>query len=215
MREATFFQTTRGRIIEALKRRGPLTASELSKEHGLTANAIRQHLARLERDGLVLEASARRGPTKPSLIFSLTPAGERLFPQRYGALLNAVLDELRAEDGEERISALFHNLGKRSAHKYASRFAGKGTEARVAELTKLLREQGVVADFETTATGFVLREHNCPFKDTAVAHPQVCSVVHTLMEEVLPAAPTQRTSIARGDATCEFVIPSAKKVEQM
>jgi predicted ArsR family transcriptional regulator len=208
MREASFFQTTRGRIIQSLKRHGARTASELSKELGLTANAIRQHLARSERDGLVLETSARRGPTKPSLLFSLTGEGERLFPQRYGVLLNAVLNELRAEEGEERVSALFRNLGKRSARKYASRFEGKGEEQRVAELTNILQEQGVLADFERTRDGFVLREHNCPFKDTALAHPQVCGVIHTLMQEVLPSTPTQRTSIAKGDDVCEFVIPS-------
>lgn len=205
-----FFQSTRGRILEALKRQGNRTASELASEHGLTVNAVRQHLSRLEADGLVAEASARRGRTKPSLIFSITPAGERLFPQRYDVLLNAVLDELRSTEGDERVSALFRKIGERSARRYAARFAGKDAEGRVGELTKLLREQGVIADFEPVAGGeFVLREHNCPFKETVASHPQVCTVVHALMDEVLPGKTRHERSIARGDEVCEFHIKPA------
>jgi len=208
MRAAPFFQSTRGRILESLKRQGGRTAAELAKEHGLTANAVRQHLGRLEGEGLIAEGSSRRGRTKPSTVFTVTNAGERLFPQRYDVLLNAVLHELQMEDGQDRLTALFRKIGERSARKYADRFEGKGVAERVDELTKILREQGVVADCAAETGGYVIREHNCPFKETVAAHPQVCTVVHTLMNEVLPGAPQQRTSIARGDAACEFHIPS-------
>lgn len=208
MREAPFFKSTRGRIVEFLQRRGAQTVAELAAGHSLTQNAIRQHLARLERDGLVAEASERRGPTKPSLVFSLTTEGRRLFPQRYSTLLNAVLAEITATQGREKVKELFHHIGQRSARKYAARFAGKTPQERVAELTAILREQGVVADYEVSGDGFILREHTCPFRDTVATHPEVCSVVHALMEEVLPAKAEQRQSIARGDDVCEFAIPA-------
>jgi predicted ArsR family transcriptional regulator len=208
MREDAFFQTTRGRVLESLKRRGGSTAAELAAEHGLTVNAVRQHLSRLEGEGLIAEGRTRRGRTKPSVVYSVTHAGERLFPQRYDVLLNAVLHELQLEDGDDRVTALFKRIGERSARKYAGRFEGKALPERVDEVTKILREQGVVADCEPKDGGFVIREHNCPFKETAGAHPQVCTVVHTLMNEVLPSKPDQRSSIARGDAVCEFHIPA-------
>ena len=211
MREAGFFQTTRGRVLESLKRRGELTAAELAAEHGLTVNAVRQHLSRLESEGLIEEGQARRGRTKPSAVYCVTHAGERLFPQRYDVLLNAVLHELQLEDGGDRVTALFQKIGERSARKYADRFAGKALAERVDEVAKILREQGVVADCEATPDGFVIREHNCPFKETVGAHPQVCTVVHTLMRDVLPAQPEQRSSIARGDAVCEFHITASDK----
>jgi predicted ArsR family transcriptional regulator len=206
MREASFFQTTRGRIVESLKR-GPRTAAELSAEHGLTPNAVRQHLSRLERDDLVAEAASRRGHTKPSLVYALTAEGDRLFPQRYDVLLNAVLNEVRREGGPDAVASLFRHIGERSARKHAHRFEGKDTAARMTEIAKILGEQGVMADVERRAEGLVLREHNCPFKETAVAHPQVCTVVHTLLEQALPVRPQQRTSIARGDDACEFLLP--------
>ena len=206
MREASFFQTTRGRIVESLKR-GPRTAAELSAEHGLTPNAVRQHLSRLERDDLVAEASSRRGPTKPSLVYALTAEGDRLFPQRYDVLLNAVLSEVRRGGGPDAVAALFRSIGERTARKHAHRFEGKDVAGRMTEIANILGEQGVMADVQRRPEGFVLREHNCPFKETAVAHPQVCSVVHTLLERALPAKAQQRTSIARGDDACEFLLP--------
>jgi predicted ArsR family transcriptional regulator len=211
MREDAFFHTTRGRILESLKRNGGQTAAELAAEHGLTVNAVRQHLGRLEGDSLIEEGQARRGRTKPSAVYSVTHQGERLFPQRYDVLLNAVLHELKLEAGQAGVTDLFRKIGERSARKYADRFEGKDVAGRVGEITKILREQGVVADCGAESDGYVIREHNCPFKDTVAAHPQVCTVVHTLMNEVLPQSVEQRTSIARGDAVCEFHIPAADK----
>jgi len=212
MRENSFFHTTRGRIVETLLHRPGQTAAELAKRLGLTPNAVRQHLVRLERDGLIKEATERRGPTKPSLAFSLTREGERLFPQRYPALLNLVLRELKDDEGQARVNELFRNIGKRTARKYAHRFDGKDERGRVEALTTLLREQGVAAEYEAApGGGFVLREHNCPFRESVAAHSELCGMVHALMEEILPGEPEQRTSIARGDAACEFRLGAAAK----
>src|SRR5919201_2008502 len=62
-----FFATTRGQIV-LLARRAPRTIDELCQALGLTRNAIRAHLATLERDGLVRRGGVgrtrrdRRGP---------------------------------------------------------------------------------------------------------------------------------------------------------
>src|SRR3712207_8581849 len=55
-----FLETTRGQIV-ALLRRGTRTVEELAAALGLTDNAVRAHLAALERDGLVRQA----GPPGP------------------------------------------------------------------------------------------------------------------------------------------------------
>jgi predicted ArsR family transcriptional regulator len=212
MRESSFFQTTRGRIVESLKRHRARTATELSAEHGVTPNAVRQHLSRLERDGLVSEQARRLGRTKPTLVYTLTEEGERLFPQRYPLLLNVLLDELAREDGPGRLKELFSNIGRRSAQRHAGRFAGKELPEKVAELAKFLRERGVVVEYEKTDSGYAFREYNCPFKDTVTTHPEICSMVHTLMEEVLPGKPLQVSSISRGDDRCEFELAAPKNL---
>ncbi|MFN2449297.1 MAG: helix-turn-helix domain-containing protein, partial [Candidatus Baltobacteraceae bacterium] len=81
MQADRFFQTTRGRIVDELRRRRTASAVDLAGVFGLSPNAIRQQLVVLERDGLVAERSVRRGKTKPTYEFSLTSDAERLFPQ--------------------------------------------------------------------------------------------------------------------------------------
>jgi len=52
-------ETTRGRVVTLL-RRGGMTTDELAGALGLTDNAIRAHLATLERDGFVQAQGERR-----------------------------------------------------------------------------------------------------------------------------------------------------------
>src|SRR5579864_1262850 len=102
-----FFQTTRGKIVSELRRRGSASAADLARAFELSANAVRQQLMVLERDGLVAETSVRRGPTKPTYEFSLTPEADRLFPQAYDKMLSAVLRELRTQFGSAGVERVF------------------------------------------------------------------------------------------------------------
>src|SRR6185312_1492197 len=62
MQSDRFFESTRGKILAALRgSRG--TAFELAERFGVSANAVRQQLLILERDGLVDGHSVRRGKT--------------------------------------------------------------------------------------------------------------------------------------------------------
>ena len=55
-----FLDSTRGQVATLL-RRGSRTVEELAVELGLTDNAVRNHLALLERDGVVRQVGVRRG----------------------------------------------------------------------------------------------------------------------------------------------------------
>src|SRR5262249_12906749 len=94
-----FFQSTRGKIVTELRRLGSASAADLARTFGLSPTAIRQQLVVLERDGLVVERPVRRGPTKPTLEFSLTAEADKLFPQGYDKMLGAVLREVREQFG--------------------------------------------------------------------------------------------------------------------
>ena len=100
-----FFQTTRGKIVSELRRRGSASAADLARSFELSPNAVRQQLMVLERDGLVAEKSVRRGPTKPTYEFSLTSEADKLFPQGYDKMLTAVLREVRHQFGTAPSSA--------------------------------------------------------------------------------------------------------------
>src|SRR5579859_3159534 len=87
--------STRGRLVSLL-RRETRTVDELAQILDLTDNAVRAHLATLERDGLVQQQGVRRtgGSGKPAYSYTLTADAERLFPKAYGPVLHTLLDIL-------------------------------------------------------------------------------------------------------------------------
>src|SRR5215216_942659 len=101
------YRGMRGDVIVALKKAQPLTAKELAEQFGLTPNALRRHLKELEAEGTVRYRREIRGVGGPVFAFSLTEAGERLFPQGYDSALSAVLDLVRDKLGSEGVVELF------------------------------------------------------------------------------------------------------------
>jgi predicted ArsR family transcriptional regulator len=179
---ATFFRTTRGKIVEELHRLQSASAVDLARDLGLTPNAIRQQLLVLERDGLVSERSVRRGPTKPTLEFSLTSRAEQLFTQPYDRMLSAVLSEVRNQEGAQGVARIFEGIAKRTARSARERITSPTPEGKMAGLAALLRKKGVNADYNLIEGGLELHEHNCPYATVVKEHPEVCSVIHRVLD---------------------------------
>jgi predicted ArsR family transcriptional regulator len=204
-----FFQSTRGKIVSELRRLGTASAADLAHGFGLSPNAVRQQLVVLERDGLVVEKPVRRGPTKPTLEFSLTPEADKLFPQAYDKLLGAVLREVRDQFGAPAVDRIFDGLSKRAVEKAQRVITADEPEERVAQLTEMLRESGVVAEYSLIDGGFALHEHSCPYSTIAKEHPEMCQVIHHVIEETI-GEQTQTESLINGGKECRFEIkPSA------
>jgi predicted ArsR family transcriptional regulator len=198
-----FFDSTRGKIVEALRNRRAASAFELAHEFGLSANAIRQQLLILERDGLVTGKSVRRGKTKPTHEYELTGLADRYFPQSYDRILNAVLREVRAAQGDAAVADIFAKIGKRSA----DRLAPSGSvEERIAGVAQSVRASGVSADVERRGDTIVLHEHNCPYANVVSENPEACSVIHTMLGSVSPHV-VQTESLATGGSECRFEVP--------
>lgn len=206
MQSDRFFQTTRGRIVEELRRRKSASAVDLAQVFGLSPNAVRQQLVVLERDGLVVEKSVRRGPTKPTYEFSLTSEAEKLFPQHYDKMLGAVLREVKEQFGSDGVARVFDGIAKRTVAKAKERVTAAEPVAKVEQLTEVLREGGVVAEFSLIDGGFELREHNCPYSEVVKEHPEVCSVIHHVLDETIGGEHVQTESIATGGSECRFEI---------
>src|SRR5918993_1612852 len=97
-----FFDSTRGRIVKSV-RGSRKTVNELSKELGLTDNAVRAHLLSLERDGLIKQRGLQRGTRKPHFSYQLTEEAEHLFPKAYDAILNQLIAALKGRLSPEAL----------------------------------------------------------------------------------------------------------------
>jgi len=183
-----FFASTRGRIV-ALLRRASRTVDELAQALDLTDNAVRAHLATLERDGLVRQTGVRRGAGKPAHSFDLTPEAERLFPKAYGPLLRQVLDVLAERLAPGELEDALREVGHRLAVGQAP--AGGDRRDRVESALALLGAMGGLAELEERDGVYVIRGYSCPLAAAVPGHPEVCGLAETLLSDVIGAPVTE------------------------
>jgi predicted ArsR family transcriptional regulator len=199
---------TRQNILQFLRRRGQMTAIELSQSLDIGAVGIRQHLALLERDGLVEVAGLRRSVGRPSHLYTLTPEAEQYFPKSYDQLTVEVLAVVAEQYGKEAINQVLAARRQKLAHAFAPRIAGKPRQEQVAELATILAEQGHMCEYEQREDGsFILKGHNCPIDCVARHYPQFCLQDAELYQELLGVPIKRHSNIANGDLCCTFSIP--------
>jgi len=201
---------TRGKIIEALAV-SPRSARDLARNLGIQESAVRGHLDRLEDRGLVSPSFHREGVGRPKKRYALTSQGQDLFPRRYEFLLDAVMEELLAEEGEGYTSALFAEAARRMARQVAAEVSPKGSrDERVRAVASALNKLGFRAQVQTLPDGEVrINRTNCVFRHTALTHAYLlCEVFDKhLTEALLGQSGLQlEDSITRGGQTCTHLI---------
>jgi predicted ArsR family transcriptional regulator len=144
-------ETTRQTILEILRRRKQATIEELTRALGLAPATIRRHLDILMRDSLVSVGQVRRETGRPHYVFSLTEAGEDVFPKSYIRLTNRLIEEIvgldaaetRGRDGIELAGLVFEKMAERMALTYAPRITGVTLEERLEQVVNLLAGEGI------------------------------------------------------------------------
>jgi predicted ArsR family transcriptional regulator len=199
-------QTTRQQILDYLQRYGRATVKELGQLLHLTSTGIRQHLTVLERDGLVLTREERGRVGRPTLVYSLTEKAEALFPRSYDDLATALLEEIRASEGSERLYQLLRRVAHRMAESFWERVQGKSLAQRVKETSLILQEQGCLVDWEQRDGEFLLHEFTCPFSKVAKQDSSVCTL-HLELVRLLTGADTRLVrSLLRSERACTYRI---------
>jgi predicted ArsR family transcriptional regulator len=200
-----FFASTRGQIV-ALLRRDSRTVDEMAQVLGLTDNAVRAHLATLERDGLVHQRGVRRGSGKPAYAYELTPDAERLFPKAYGPVLHQLLDVLSEHMPPEELEELLRRVGHRIA---AGHTPSTGDlPARLEVAVDVLNELGGLAELEERDDAFVIRGYSCPLAAAVPGHPAVCSLAETLLTDLV-GVPIQECCDRGERPRCRFEVARA------
>lgn len=199
-----FFESTRGQIVTMLRGSTAVTVEELAVKLDLTDNAVRSHLATLERDGLVRQTGFRRGARKPHFTYSLSEEAERLFPKAYDALLNQLISVLKLRLQPAEIEDVLREVGRAVATS-----AGEGNdsslEERVDRALKVLEGIGGAADLERHEDKMVIRSNGCPLAAAVTAHPEVCRLAETLVAEIVKAPVAERCDRS-GRPRCRFEI---------
>ena len=199
-------RSTRMEILELLRRRGRSSAETIAGDLGVTANAIRQHLTNLERDGLVVSHPERARRGRPSLRFSLTERADSVFPKRYGQLATMVLQEVQEMGGPEALDEVFSRVAARHAEAIERDLDGLEFDEKMRRVVSWIGRAGTLVEQSESTEGVRVTIHNCPFRNTALKFPQVCTITPQLISRLTGAAVSQSDSIHRHDPYCSFVV---------
>jgi predicted ArsR family transcriptional regulator len=199
-------RSTRMEVLELLRRKGHASAETISSDLGVTPNAVRQHLTNLEREGLVVSHPERRRRGRPSLLFSLTERADSAFPKRYGQLATMVLQEVQDMGGPEALDEIFARVAARHAEAIEPQLEGLDFDEKLRRVVAWIGRAGTLAEQTETPEGVKITIHNCPFRNTALKFPQVCTITPHLMSRLIGTGVSQAESIHRRDPFCSFVI---------
>lgn len=198
------FGTTRARLLR-LVRGQAVSINELAADVGITDNAVRGHVAALERDGLVQARAQRATGGKPARLYELTADAEELFPKAYALVLAELLATIRAEQGEAAMLGLLRDVGRR----LGVANAGAGDEAgRVHAAAALLESLGGAIDVVRTEEGWSLRSAGCPLSGAVARSPELCRLVEATVAEVSGCG-TREVCDRTGLPRCAFELQTA------
>jgi predicted ArsR family transcriptional regulator len=199
-------ETTRGRVLNLL-RRGEMTTDELAGALGLTDNAVRAHLATLERDGLVQSRGERREGRigKPATVYTVSPEVDVLFSKAYIPLLTALLSGLGDRLTSKELGELLKDVGGRLAAGVAQP-SGELSQ-RVAAASKFLNDLGGLSSVEEADQGqrYVIRSRGCPLGLAVSERPEVCDAIVTLLAKLTGAEVRSRCQRS-GRPSCCFEV---------
>jgi predicted ArsR family transcriptional regulator len=176
--------SSRGRIVRLL-RKAKQSVNDLAAALGLTDNAVRASLSRLERDGLVRQAGTRASFRKPESIYDITSEGARLFAKAYAPVLGAVLGVMEAQSGKGELDERLREAGRRLAAPYLPSMAGLPPRRRARRALEILEELGGLAELEEREGRLYVRGFGCPFAQVVAEHPKLCVVAEALVGELL------------------------------
>ena len=199
------FKGMRGDILVALRKEQPLTIKALAKHFGLTDNALRRHLTELVDAGLVVYRREIHGQGAPIFAYSLSDAGEALFPRAYVDPLLDALESLREREGTEAVVQLFRRRWDALAEAAKPRLAELPLHERAQLLAELLAAEGYMSEAVAgQGEATTIRHHNCAVREIALRFPEICSAEAEFMETVLDAPVERRMHLKDGCRACEY-----------
>jgi predicted ArsR family transcriptional regulator len=193
-RKPVVMKSTRESIVTLLRRSG-LTANEIAAHLGLTHNAVRGHLAVLQREGLVREGGRQRGVSRPAVVYEVVPEAEVVFSRAYIPFVAHLLRVLRERVPQAELDEIMHLVGRRFATEWP-RLRGDLLQ-RMEAASALLEDLGALNTIERLNGGFVIRGHGCLLAAAVHGRPEVCRAMESLLAELLEAP--VRECCVRGD----------------
>ena len=178
---------------------------------------MRQQFLQLQREGWVeslVDRETVRGRTgRPATLYRLTAAGEHLFPKRYDTLAVAVIDAVAEELGIDAAVRVLERVSNDRVAALAPAVEGKSLEERLGVLESWYLEDDPYMSHDRDGDDVRLIERNCPFYNTAMSRPALCSVSVNALTRLLGVRVAREEKFQNGDGRCVFHAYAAEPID--
>lgn len=201
-------ERTKSKLLELVKRCGPMTAQDIAYKLEISVPATRRHLSDLQEQSLI-EARTERpsGRGRPQQVFALTERGESSFPKTYAALCLDLLRQVRSLYGPEAVLRVLEKRNEEIAQGMTQEMPlHLPLEARLELMRVMLNEQGFDPVIETDGETLFLVQRNCPNLTVARQHKELCHAELKMYTAVLGRELQRDQTIVCGQSTCRYRI---------
>ncbi|CAG0985656.1 hypothetical protein ARNL5_02827 [Anaerolineae bacterium] len=200
---------TRRAVLDTIQQQGQATVASLAEALGISPIAIRHHLTSAQADGLVCVTLQRQAVGRPKHVYTLSPRGEALYPNRSQLLAERLLSEMKAALTPDQVSAIIDQMAENIIARYGTQKVEGALEARLKQLVEILGEEGFRAAIRREDDTTLVTELNCPYVQIGQRHPEVCRIDRTLITSILGMEVDRRACVLEGDQTCVFRVSVA------
>ncbi|HUH36472.1 MAG TPA: MarR family transcriptional regulator [Spongiibacteraceae bacterium] len=145
------------------------SVDDLARKLDVTRNAVRQHLAALERDQLIERHGSRPTGRRPEQLYRLSDQGRALFPKQYPLMARLLIERIIQQEGQKNLAKLMRELGRDLA--LSLQTTAIAEEQIVGHMNRSGYEASV---FFRSGGDAEIHAHNCVFHDLAAEYPEVC-----------------------------------------
>jgi predicted ArsR family transcriptional regulator len=196
---------TRNRIVQILRVR-KCTVEDLSKELGITENAIRAQIALLLREGLVESVGEIKSTRKPALIYGPTTAVDLYFSKAYPSMLANLLAVLADQMSGKEFGTVMKKLGQKIANSRPR--PARNLRERVKDAVQFYEALGGLATIEEKGEMLTINGHGCPLAEVVTAHAGICIAIESLMTELI-GVPVHQSCDRGSRASCCFEVDTS------
>lgn len=208
--ESPILESSDRPLLDLIRRRGPLTVTDMASELSVTPTAVRNRLTRLVGSGMVERKTEHGKRGRPRHTYQASTEAHRKLGQNYADLAVVLWDEMMrtVEDGKLR-RLLFTRITERLAELYRAEVAlggEHGWEDRLNRLESALHHRGIEAE---VARGSgpgepFLRQLSCPYFALAESDSAICALERKMFEKVLGRALRLSQCRLDGHRSCDF-----------
>ena len=212
-------RSTRERVLRRISESGPVTATALCADLGLTDTAIRRHLDGLHGEGLIesreIRPPGRRRRGRPARGWVVSAAGHSALTADYDDLASEALRFLGETAGPAAVAAFAEQRVAGVEKRYAVELAGVGSDPRdrAAALVAALTRDGYAASIRPVPGGagpggLQLCQGHCPVQHVAAEFPQFCDAETDAFSRLLGVHVQRLATLAHGDHVCTTFVPA-------